>query len=55
MKTIKKNILAGMGRAIGMLLVYGAIAAVLYSLGISINITHLPPTIEGEILQTLNK
>ena len=53
MKVIKKNILAGVGRALGFIIVYATLALVLKGMGISIDINTYPPSIEGEILSTI--
>ncbi len=52
MKTLKKNIIAGIGRAIGMALLYSAILLTFKLLGFKLDLSTLPPTLEGEITQT---
>ena len=55
MKNIKKNFIAGIGRALGILFVYCLLAIILHLLGIEIHLTELPPKIEGEIIETLKR
>ncbi len=53
MKTLKKNVIAGIGRAIGIGLVYGLISITLYASGIRIDLSKVPAELEGEIRTTL--
>ena len=57
MKTFKKNVIAGMGRAVGLVLIYGLLVLTIKLLGLTINLSTLPPTLElaGEITETLTK
>ncbi len=55
MKTLKKNIIAGIGRALGMIMLYGALILLAKAMGLSFDLSTLPPTLEGEITQTAMK
>ena len=54
MKVLKKNIIAGIGRAIGFVIVYATIALVLKANGIELTVDKYPP-ITSEIVTTINK
>ncbi len=52
MKTFKKQVIAGIGRALGMVMLYSALWLTIKLLGFKLDLSTLPPTLEGEITQT---
>lgn len=52
MKAFKKAIIVGIGRAIGMIMLYSLLILTVKLLGITIDLSSLPPTLEGEIISS---
>ena len=55
MKKFKNAVIVGMGRALGMILLYAALMLSLKLMGLKLDLSQAPPTITGEITKTIIK